>query len=112
MTNPSKKRGTLWETAIVEFLKAHGWTHVERRGLAGNADRGDIAGIPGVVIEAKNSNRIVLAGWLDETTAEAANDNANVGALWIKRRGRTDPGAGYVVLSGDGFVQLLKDAGY
>lgn len=46
----SKRKGTSWESAIVQFLKENGVAHAERRALAGNADRGDIAGIPGVVI--------------------------------------------------------------
>lgn len=108
----SRRKGTAWESAIVDYLKDHGWRHAERRALAGNADRGDIAGVPSVVIEAKNAKTINLAGWLDETTTEATTDHADVGALWIKRRGRTDPGAGYVVMDGATFTYLLHHAGF
>ena len=84
----SKRKGTSWETLIVDYLVSHGWKHAERRALAGKNDRGDVAGIPGVVIEAKSANRLELAAWLDETEAERANDNAVHGLLWIKRRGK------------------------
>jgi hypothetical protein len=80
--------------------------------MQGSRDRGDIAGLPGVVIEAKNCKQLDLAGWLDETTVEQANAGANVGAVWVKRRGRTNPGAGYVVMAGATFTALLREAGY
>lgn len=112
MTNRSRAKGTQWETAIVAFLRDHGWPYAERRALSGNLDRGDIAGLPAVVVEAKNAKTINLAGWLDEATVERDNDHADLGAVWIKRRGRLDPGRAYVVVDGDTFVQLLKAAGY
>ncbi|WP_329013135.1 hypothetical protein OG271_03860 [Micromonospora rifamycinica] len=108
----SKRKGTAWESAIVAYLIANGVPRAERRTLAGAKDRGDIAGIPGVVIEAKSATRIDLAGWLDETEAERRNDLASVGAAWIKRRGKASPGQGYVVMTGERFLRLLADAGY
>lgn len=110
--NRSKIKGTSWETQIVAFLRDRGWPHAERRALAGNADRGDVAGVPAVVIEAKSCARIELAAWLDEVEAEKRNDRADVGLVWVKRKGRTSPGAGYVVMSGEQAVQLLQAAGY
>jgi hypothetical protein len=108
----SRRKGTSWETAIVQFLRDNGAPHAERRALNGNKDRGDIAGIPGVVLEAKSAARLDLAGWADETEAERRNDNAAVGATWIKRRGKASPAEGYVVLRGDQLVALLQAAGY
>jgi hypothetical protein len=113
VTNTSKRLGTLWETAIVAFLNASGWPYAERRALNGNQDKGDITGIPGgPVIEAKNAARIQLAEWTKETEAEVKNAGAPFGALWIKRRGKSSPADGYVVLSGSAFVHLLKAGGY
>lgn len=112
MSNPSKAKGTAWESAIVSFLQAQGWPYVERRALAGGKDRGDIAGIPGVVIEAKAVKTIALGTFLDEADAEALNDGADFGVAWIKRRGKVWPGHGYVVMSGAAFVALLAEAGY
>ena len=110
--NPSKQKGTAWESAIVAFLQHTGWPYAERRTLAGSKDRGDIAGIPGVVIEAKNVKTIALGTFLDEANLEAFNDGAAYGVAWIKRRGRTWPGHGYVLMDGDAFVGLLIEAGY
>lgn len=112
MSNPSKAKGTAWESAIVSFLQRTGWPYAERRTLAGSKDRGDIAGIPGVVIEAKNTKVIALSSFLDEANLEALNDGADLGVAWIKRRGRTWPGHGYVVMDGHAFVALLQAAGY
>ena len=96
----------------MQFLRNSGATQVERRALAGNADRGDIAGIPGVVIEAKSEARLNLAGWLKEAETERDNDNAEIAIVWHKRRGKTSPGAGYVLMDGATLVQLLIAAGY
>ncbi len=112
MSNPSRRKGSAWETAIVDYLRARGWPYVERRALGGNKDRGDVAGIPGCVIEAKNAKTINLAGWLDEANTERDNDHADLGVVWFKRRGRTDPGAAYVLMDGDTFIRLLTYAGY
>ncbi len=108
----SRAKGTAWESAIVTYLRDQGWPHAERRALQGSRDRGDIAGLPGVVVEAKNCRALDLAGWLDEATTEQANAGANVGAVWVKRRGRTNPDAGYVVMAGATFTALLREAGY
>ena len=110
--NRSKARGTSWETAIVGYLTARGWPYVERRTLSGSKDRGDIAGIPGVVIEAKACKALELSGWLTEATNEAVNDGADFGAVWIKRRGKSSPGDAYVLLDGEAFADLLDAAGY
>ena len=112
MANRSKQRGTAWETAIVNCLKAKGWPFTERRALSGNLDRGDIAGIPGVVIEAKDVKRHTLAVWLDEANIECTNDKADVGVVWVKRPRKTDPLDGYVIMDGSTFLWLLRSAGY
>ncbi len=108
--NRSKQLGTLWETAVVNFLREHGWPHVERRTLGGAKDRGDIAGIIGLVIECKNAARILPGPWLKEAHAERDNDGADLGVVWAKRRGKSSAGDGYVVMDGHTFAHLLKQA--
>lgn len=108
----AKKAGTAWETAIVNTLQAFGWIHAERRRLSGANDRGDIAGIPGLVIEAKNTTGYDIATALDEANREKHNDGAAIGVAWLKRRGKPAPLNGFVVLDGGTFIQLLKEAGY
>lgn len=108
----AKAKGTAAETAVVNFLRRSGWPHCERRALSGALDKGDIAGIPGVVIEVKNQAKLDLAGFVDEAETERANDGADVAAAWIKRRGKGDPADWYVAMTGRQFLELLLDAGY
>lgn len=108
----SKRIGTAWESCVVEFLRANGVVHAERRTLNGAKDRGDIAGIPGLVIECKNERTTTLASYLDEAERERINDGARIGLAWFKRRGKTSPGSGYVLMNGDTLIRLLADAGY
>jgi len=103
----SKAKGTAAETAVVRFLRAAGFEQAERRTLNGVHDRGDIAGIPGVVIEVKNCARDQLPAWIGEAERERDNDRADLGVVWHKRRGTTDPGRWFVTMSGDQFAALL-----
>ena len=110
MTNPSKQKGTRFETDIVNYLNTNGYPHAERRALAGNTDRGDIAGIPGIVIEAKATKALTLGPHLDETETERQNAQADYGAL-VWKRPRKPIHAAAVILPLDQFVQLLQEAG-
>lgn len=105
----SRKRGTAWESALVAHLRENGFPAVERRALAGNVDKGDIAGLP-VVIEAKNCKTTTLAAWVDEATVEAANAGVDVGVVWHHRRGKASPADGFVTMSGSAFLALLRQA--
>lgn len=112
MSNPSKQRGTRFETAVVNTLRNNGFPQAERRALSGSRDLGDITGIPGVVIEAKSQARHSLAEWLDEAEVERTNAGADVALVWAHRRGHADPLQGYVVMTGAQAVELLRAAGY
>lgn len=112
MVNRSKAKGTSAESAIAAALIAAGWPHAERRALQGNQDKGDIAGVPGVMIEAKATATYDIQGWLREVTTEKANAGADIGACWFKLRGKTDPLQWAVVMTGEQFADLLKRAGY
>jgi hypothetical protein len=109
--NRSKQKGTAWEGQIVAFLGKF-WPHVERRTQAGANDRGDIAGIPGVVIEAKNAARVELAAWLTEAHTERDNAGVDVGVVWFHRKGKASAGDGYVLMDGQTFAHLLQEAGW
>lgn len=108
----AKKAGTEWESEICRTLVEAGWLHAERRRLGGQYDKGDVAGIPGIVIEAKNEKTINLATSLNEAHVEKTNANAKHAVAWLKRRGRKSALGGYVVMDGDTFINLLKEAGY
>lgn len=105
----SKAKGTAAETAVVRFLQAAGFAQAERRTLNGVKDRGDISGLPGVVIEVKNCARQELPAWVAEAELERDNDNAALGVVWHKARGTTDPGRWFVTMSGAQFAALLQE---
>lgn len=105
----AKQAGTRWESAIVKTLIDYGFPHAERRRLSGACDKGDIAGVPGVVIEAKNTASYDLAAAVGEANVEALNANAPIGVAWFKRKGKPSPLDGYVVLDGATFLRLLQE---
>jgi hypothetical protein len=105
----SKRRGTAAESAVVAYLQTHGYPLAERRALRGADDRGDIAGLPGAIVEVKDVAAVNLAGWLDEATAEAANARVPLGVVIRRRRGRPDVGQWFVVMSVDSLLVLLED---
>lgn len=102
--NPSKQKGTAFETAIVRWLELRG-TDAKRIVLHGNKDQGDIdAGE--VNFEAKNCNAISLSTWIKEAEVESANAGKPV-VVVAKRKGLSDPGKSYVITTLDTFMDLV-----
>jgi len=112
MANPSKRKGTAGETAVVATLVEQGWPHAERRALSGAKDRGDVAGVPGIVIEVKNEREFHISAWLKEAATEKANDHADHGVVWFKIPRKGDPMDWAVCMTGAEFLSLLAKAGY
>lgn len=109
--NPSKVKGSRWESRLRDWFRVNGAPHCERLALSGSADRGDLTGMPGVVIEAKNHKTIDLASWVDELDQEMKNAGAEVGAVMFPRRNRTVDQA-YAVMPAAVFARLLRQAGW
>ena len=107
MSNPSKAKGTSFESACVDYFRANGYPNCERRALAGALDKGDLTGIP-VVVECKNVKAINLAAFVDEAVVEATNAGAPLGIAVIKRRGRSDAGEAYAVMRLSDAVELIR----
>ena len=82
----SKRKGTAAESALVDYLGRF-FVGIERRALSGSKDRGDIAGIPKIVIEVKNHKSYKIPEWIKETQIETMNDEAHYGFLVIKPNG-------------------------
>lgn len=108
----SKQKGTAAETAVVNWLLSKGRKHVERRSLNGAADRGDVAGIPAVVIEVKNCAKMELSAWLKELEVEMINDKANTGVVIHKKKGTQDVGLWYATMPVQVWYKLIEEAGY
>lgn len=100
----SKQAGTWAETQVVQYLRKFWGPTVERRTLQGVKDRGDIANIPGWVIEVKNERAIDLAGYLKELAYEVGNEIVHQGrsdikgVVVIRKRGTLNVGEWYAVL--------------
>lgn len=104
-----RAKGTAAESAVVSYLREHGFRYAERRALRGNADAGDIAGVPGFTIDVKAHAEMRLAEWLDRAEEQASNGAVGAGVVWHKRRGKGSPGDWYVTMSGDAFVWILEE---
>lgn len=104
----SKAKGTAWERRLVDYLKVNGFPWAERRALEGTNDRGDVAGIPGVVLEAKNAKRVELAAWVDEMIVEKRHAGASIGAVVFPRRSHAT-GRAFVVMELDQLINLIGD---
>lgn len=108
MTTPSQRKGSQWERDIRDHLRANGWPHAERIPAGATHDRGDIGGIPGVVIEAKNAKRHELGPWLDETVAEAANVSPTTIPLLVIKRRLHGVGGAYAVMPFSVALKVLR----
>ena len=109
-----KAKGRNAENAAVDLIKESGWPYAERRRQTGAKDRGDVTGIPKVVLEIKSGARLDLPGWLRETEAERINDGAIIGALIVKLKGMGEAKVRDwpVMLPLSQFLALLLEAGY
>jgi len=108
MANPSKRKGTTWESAVVDYLRTHGQPYAERRALCGTSDKGDVSGVPGVMLECKAEKTVTLGAYADEVKVQTANAGASVGVAVVKRRNR-GPADAYVLMSLSQFAEMIAD---
>jgi hypothetical protein len=107
VTSPERRKGTGFELEIVNFLRTHGFPMAGRAYGAGRPDDvGDINGVAGWCLEAKNHKSLDLAGWCSEAAAESANARTSWWAVIAKRRNRPVSDA-YVVMPLEQFARLL-----
>lgn len=109
----AKKAGAQFEIQVSNYLAEHLDDRITRRTLTGAKDRGDVANVRDshnrrIVIEAKNTTRPNLAGWIKEAHQEAHNDNAHVGVVIHKRHGNANPADQWVAMTLEDLIKLLK----
>jgi Holliday junction resolvase len=120
VSNPSKQKGTAFETACVRYLQAQGFD-ARRIALSGSADSGDIA-VEGFVLEAKNRKGYAIGEAVDQAKLEALQnairnartiDETPKGqpryAAVIKRVGKGDPARAFVVMELEQFAEILDE---
>lgn len=91
----AKQAGSLFESQVAGFLAdALDDDRIERRAKNGSKDRGDIGSVrtlrgQRVVVECKDyGGRLMPGPWVEEARVEAGNDDAPVGVVVAKRRGK------------------------
>ncbi len=108
MSNPSKQKGTAFETAVVEYLKSRGIA-CERRALHGNTDKGDIAGVPDWTFELKNRRTLDIGGAVDEARTEALNARTPWYVAIVKRPRKGSPADAFAVMPLSELVVLILE---
>lgn len=86
--NPSKNKGTAYETAVVRYARDNGFPQAERIALHGAVDMGDVRLTIGVIAECKayaTYSDADVREWLMETNREKRNSGAAHALLVIKR---------------------------
>lgn len=112
MTGPSKRKGDRWERAVVESLRRNGFPHAERSRAGYLRDYGDVQGVVGVVVQAKDVTTPRWSEWLAGLDEQVAAAGADHGYLVVKRRGVPDADDGLAVMRHRDFLALLRAAGY
>lgn len=105
----ARRKGSAFARDVCIYLRDALGLPVERRVDGGTRDRGDVAGIPQWVLEAKNCRTIDLSGWMDEALREAAHDGAPFYAVVAKRRMKGTHQA-YVVMPLEIWAQWLRES--
>ena len=109
MTSPQKRKGSAAELAVAKWLNRLGWTQAERSRAGWTDDRGDIDGMPGVVIEVKNCKTLSIPAWLRELEVEMKNAKAWTGTVIAKRKGSTDVNDWYAIMPASVWAELLLE---
>ena len=104
MSNPSKQKGTFFETLVENYFNERGLP-CERRTLNGNTDKGDIAGVINWTFELKNRKALALGEALDEARVEAKNAGTRWYAAIVKRPRKGSAAEAFAVMP----VSLLVD---
>lgn len=108
----AKAKGRMVEQALVAYLRDHGYPYAERRRLSGAHDRGDIAGVPGVVIEVKSAAEWKPVQWCRELVTEMHNDGAAAGFVAARPKATPDPEQWIALLPLPLVLELLRAAGH
>ncbi len=104
--NPSKAKGTAFESSVVTYLHDRGHPDARRLALSGAHDSGDIR-VAGWTLEAKNRRGYDIATALDEARREAAHAGVEHYAAVIKRNGIGDVARAFIVIDLESFAKLL-----
>ncbi len=109
----ARSAGSRAERAVADYLARElEDDRIDRRVKNGAKDRGDIGGVrtptgARVVLEVKDTTVLSVGTWVAEAEVERGNDDAAVGLVVHKRRGKGDPADWYVTGTLRDLVALL-----
>lgn len=116
MPNPSKAKGSAWESAVTEYLRGR-FGIVERLPTTGAKDEGDLFFTwegRAYVVECKAEQKITLSTYVEEANVEAGHFAAKrklasvpPGVAIVKRRNH-HVGKAYVVCDLETFIRIVK----
>jgi hypothetical protein len=108
VSNPSKDRGTRWETAVARYLaeQVKDLAPARRNAQRGRRDIGDVW-VPGFSIECKDHAKIELASFVDQALSQAINAEEEFGLAVVKRR-RRNVAEAYVVTNLETAARLIS----
>ncbi|MFJ6720529.1 hypothetical protein [Streptomyces sp. NPDC091259] len=86
MANPSKAKGTAFESALVAYLRDHHNPDARRNVQMGRLDIGDIDGYYLHALEAKAEKEITLSSYIAQANREAIHAGQPFGCAVVKRR--------------------------
>jgi hypothetical protein len=116
VANPSKARGTKWESQIRDYLNgvleySHptDWRLIKRQAQEGAKDVGDLHAWP-FVLEAKDVKSPAVPTWLRQADAEAVNAGFPYGVVIHKVRGK-GPALARVHITDATLTRLVTDSG-
>lgn len=114
MANPSKARGTRWESAVRDYLNgvleySHptDWRLVKRQAQEGAKDVGDLHAWP-FILEAKDVKSPAVPTWIRQAEVEAVNAGFPYGVVIHKVRGK-GPALARVHVSALTYDHILSD---
>ena len=98
---------------MTRYLQQRVDDRIHRKTKTGRKDEGDIGGLRSplgerIAVEAKDyGGRILASEWVREAQVEAGNYDAVAGVVFAKRRGTTDPGEQFVLMTAKDFVAII-----
>lgn len=104
-----RRKGSAFECQVVNYLRSAGFPQAAKTLAGASADRGDVQGVPGTVIECKAHRALDLACWLAEARSEAANAGQPRFAVVAKRRGVADVAESYAIVPLWLLAELLRE---
>lgn len=107
MANPSKQRGTAWESAWTAYIREHHNPAAHRNVQMGAKDIGDVSGYYLHAAELKAEKTITLSSYIAQANREAVHAGQPYACAVVKRRmkGTAD---GYVVRDVATDVRLMN----